>query len=195
MMLSYRSDDLHRQHPLRPVLAELSRTENAIRLDLPRLTREEVAAQIAGIRGRTPEYHLTSTIYERSGGIPLFVEALVDADRGASFPESLHDLIIGSVEKLPEESQNVLRMAAAGGIKIGHALLSAVSGLSDIQLERALRPAIAANVIQVADGHAYVFRHALIQEAVHDELLPGERIRLHARFAEEIERDRTLVHT
>lgn len=193
MLLTYRSDDLHRQHPLRPVLAELSRADNTVRLDLPRLTREEVAAQIAGIIGRTPEYHLISTVYERSGGIPLFVEALVDADRGSSFPESLHDLIIGSVEKLPEESQSVLRMAAAGGIRIGHALLSAVSGLSDIQLERALRPAIAANVIQVADGHTYVFRHALIQEAVHDELLPGERARLHARFAEEIERDRTLV--
>ncbi|GAA5079163.1 DNA-binding CsgD family transcriptional regulator [Thermocatellispora tengchongensis] len=193
MLLTYRSDELHRQHPLRPVLAELSRVDGVTRLELPRLTRDEVAAQVAGILGKTPEYRLVSTVYERSEGIPLFVEALVEAGEDCVFPESLHDLIIGSVEKLPEETQRVLRVAAAGGIRVGHGLLSAVSGLSDIDLENALRPAIAANVIQVADGRAYVFRHALIREAVHDELLPGEHVRLHARFAEEIERDRRLV--
>lgn len=87
----------------------------------------------------------------------------------------------------------MLRIAAAGGIRVGHALLSAVTGLSDVDLKNALRPAIAANVLQVADGHAYAFRHSLIREAVHDELLPGEHVRQHARFAEEIGRDRTLV--
>jgi ATP/maltotriose-dependent transcriptional regulator MalT len=193
MLLTFRSDELHRQHPLRPVLAELARVDGVIKLELPRLTHDEVAAQMAGILGSAPEYGLVSKVYERSEGIPLFVEALLEAGSECGFPESLHDLIIGSVERLPEDTQRVLRTAAAGGIRIGHGLLSAVSGLCDTDLEGALRPAIAGNVIQVADGHAYVFRHALIREAVHDELLPGEHTRLHARFAEEIERDRGLV--
>ncbi|MBB5961328.1 helix-turn-helix transcriptional regulator [Planomonospora venezuelensis] len=193
MVLTYRSDDLHRQHPLRPVLAELGRVDGVLRLDLPRLTRDEVAAQMAGILGTTPEFAKVGRVYERSEGIPLFVEALLDCDGECAFPDSLHDLIIGSVEQLPDETQRVLRVAAAGGIRVGHALLSAVTGLSDPDLEDALRPAVAANVLQVADGRAYVFRHALIREAVHDELLPGEHVRMHARFAEEIEKDRTLV--
>ncbi|WP_274386865.1 helix-turn-helix transcriptional regulator [Streptosporangium sp. KLBMP 9127] len=193
MLLTFRSDDLHRQHPLRPVLVELCRVDGVVRLELPRLTHDEVAAQMAGILGATPEYRKVAKVYERSEGIPLFVEALLEAGAECTFPESLHDLIIGSVERLPEDTQRVLRTAAAGGIRIGHALLSAVSGLADADLESALRPAIAGNVIQVADGRAYVFRHALIREAVHDELLPGEHTRLHARFAEEIDRDRTLV--
>ncbi|WP_285777319.1 helix-turn-helix transcriptional regulator [Microtetraspora sp. NBRC 13810] len=192
MILTFRSDDLHRQHPLRPVLAELTRLDGVLRTELPRLTQEEVGAQIAGITGKVPEYRPVNTIYERSEGIPLFVEALLDAGAECSFPESLHDLIIGSVEKLPEETQRVLRVAAAGGIRVGHGLLSAVCGLSDIALEDAMRPAIARNVIQV-DDRTYVFRHALIREAVHDEMLPGEHTRLHARYAEEIERDRELV--
>ncbi|WP_068920909.1 helix-turn-helix transcriptional regulator [Planobispora rosea] len=193
MLLTYRSDDLHRQHPLRPVLAELGRVDGVLRLELPRLTRDEVAAQMAGILGTTPEYPKVREVYQRSEGIPLFVEALLESGGGCSLPESLHDLIIGSVERLPEETQRVLRVAAAGGIRVSHALLSAVTGLSDVELEDALRPAVAANVIQVADGRAYVFRHSLIREAVHEELLPGEHVRTHARFAEEIEKNRRLV--
>lgn len=194
MVLTYRSDDLHRQHPLRPVLAELGRVAGVIRLDLPRLSRDEVAEQMAGILGAPPLYSRIETVYQRSQGIPLFVEALMDCDDGAGeVPDSLTDLILGSVERLPEETQRVLRIAAAGGIRVGHALLSAVSGLSDIDLEAALRPAIAGNVLQIADNRAYVFRHALIREAVHDELLPGEHQRLHGRYAEEISRDRGLV--
>lgn len=193
MVMTYRSDELHRTHPLRPVLAELGRVDGVARLDLPRFTQDEVAAQMAGILGVTPAFARVDRVFERSGGIPLFVEALLDCGEECSFPDSLHDLIIGSVERLPEESQRVLRVAAAGGVRVGHALLAAVSGLSDVDLEDALRPAIAANVLQVADGGAYAFRHALIREAVHDELLPGEHARMHARYAEEIDRDRTLV--
>ncbi|WP_377354935.1 ATP-binding protein [Planotetraspora thailandica] len=192
MVMTYRSDELHRTHPLRPVLAELARVDGVVRVDLPRFTQTEVAAQMAGILGVDADFARVGEVFERSGGIPLFVEALLEHDN-SSFPESLHDLIIGSVERLPEETQRVLRMAAAGGVRVGHALLAAVSGLSDDDLEDALRAAIASNVLQVTDDGAYVFRHALIREAVHDELLPGEHARMHARYAEEIEKDRTLV--
>ncbi|MFI6321208.1 ATP-binding protein [Nonomuraea sp. NPDC050556] len=193
IVMTYRSDDLHRQHPLRPVLAELGRVAGVLRLDLPRLSKDEVAGQMAGILGRTPDYPKIQTVYERSQGIPLFVEALLENDVCDGFPESMQDLILHSVERLPEETQRVLRIAAAGGIRVGHALLSAVSGLSDVELETALRPAIAGNVLLIADNRAYVFRHALIREAVHDELLPGEHQRLHARYAEAISANKHLV--
>ncbi|GHE27768.1 helix-turn-helix transcriptional regulator [Streptosporangium violaceochromogenes] len=193
MILTYRSDELHRQHPLRQVLAELGRVDGVLRLELPRLTRDEVAAQMTGILGRTPEFTQVGKVFERSEGIPLFVEALVECGGDGAFPDSLHDLMVGTVEQLPDETQRVLRVAAAGGIRVGHDLLAAVSGLSDVALEDALRPAVEANVLQVADGRAYAFRHALIREAVHDDLLPGEHVRLHARFAEEIGADRALV--
>ncbi|MEV1178729.1 AAA family ATPase, partial [Nonomuraea sp. NPDC049784] len=193
IVMTYRSDDLHRQHPLRPVLAELGRVNGVHRLDLPRLSRDEVAQQMAGILGEVPQYTKVEKVYERSEGIPLFVEAMLEGGEDCTFPESMQDLILNSVERLPEETQRVLRVAAAGGIRVSHKLLAAVSGLSDVELETALRPAIARNVLQIADNRAYVFRHSLIREAVHDELLPGEHQRLHARFAEEISKDRGLV--
>lgn len=45
----------------------------------------------------------------------------------------------------------------------------------------------------VVDGEGYAFRHALIREALRDEALPGELTRLHARYAEALEADPTLL--
>ncbi|WP_283139054.1 ATP-binding protein [Rhizohabitans arisaemae] len=190
--VTFRSDELHRTHPLRPVLAELARLGSVRRLDLPRLTQSEVGAQIAGILGHPPESRLTETIYGRSEGIPLFVEALVEDGGDHTLPASLHDLIIDSMEKFPDETQRVLRVVSTASGRLSHALLAAVTGLADGDLEEALRPAVTANVL-VVDADGYAFRHALMREALHGDLLPGEHVRIHSRFAEEIEKDRSLV--
>jgi predicted ATPase len=123
----------------------------------------------------------------------LFVEALVgDGEPSAGLPESLHDLLMAGLRRLPEETQEVVRVASAGGERIGHGLLTAVTGLDGAALGRALRPAVAANVL-LTESDDYVFRHALIREAVHDELLPGEQGQVHGRFAEVIAADPALV--
>ena len=125
---------------------------------------------------------------------PLFVEALLscDGELSAELPESLRDLLLDSVRRLPDATQEVLRVASAGGETTGHALLAAVTGLDDDALTTALRPAVNANVLRVrADG--YAFRHELIGEAVHSDLLPGEHGRLHSRFADAIDANPSLV--
>ncbi|MCO5968566.1 helix-turn-helix transcriptional regulator [Actinoallomurus soli] len=194
VIATYRSDELHRDHPLRPLLAELGRVDWVRRLDLDRLPRRAVAEQARGILGRDLDQPSLDAVYGRSEGNPLFVEALLSCDGqiNGELPESLRDLILGSVRKLPEETQEVLRVASAGGDRVEHALLAAVTGLDDGALSRVLRPAVAANVL-VVDGEAYGFRHALMREAVHGDLLPGEHTRTHTRFAEALEGDPSLV--
>ena len=96
------------------------------------------------------------------------------------------------LRRLPEETQEVVRVASAGGERIGHGLLTAVTGLDGTALGRAPRPAVATNVLR-AESDGYVFRQALIREAVHDELLPGEAGQVHSRFAEVIAADPALV--
>jgi ATP/maltotriose-dependent transcriptional regulator MalT len=190
VIITFRSDELHRGHPMRPVIAELERIEGVVRIDLPRLTRAETAGQLTGILGREPEPRLVDMVYERSSGIPLLVEATADHPR-AGMPQSVRDLVLAGVQQLPEETQDLLRLASTCGSRFGHALLREVSGLDDTALTSALRPAVDANVL-VADEEAYAFRHALIWEAVHDELLPGEHGRAHRRVAEALEADPSL---
>jgi predicted ATPase len=193
IVVTYRPDDLHRTHPLRPLLAELDRIDWVTRMDLARLTRRDTRQLVAQITGREPGEDLLAAVYRRAEGNPLFVEALVgNGEPDSGLPESLHDLLMAGLRRLPEETQEVVRVASAGGERIGHGLLTAVTGLDGAALGRALRPAVAANVL-LTESDGYLFRHALIREAVHDELLPGERGQVHSRFAEVIAADPALV--
>jgi DNA-binding CsgD family transcriptional regulator/tetratricopeptide (TPR) repeat protein len=190
IIVTFRSDEMHRGHPLRPLLAELGRTGWVERLELPRLTRQEAGAQIAAILARDPDLAQADRVFARSEGNPLFVEQLLWCD--GDLPQSTRDLVLGNVQRLPEETTDLLRVASAGGVRVGHALLAEVSGASEDELARAIRPAVAGNVL-TADADGYQFRHALICEAMHDDLLPGEHSRLHARYAEAISADPALV--
>jgi DNA-binding CsgD family transcriptional regulator/tetratricopeptide (TPR) repeat protein len=194
---SYRSDELHRTHPLRPLLAELGRIDWVELTELPRLTPRQCTELAARILGREPERALADSVYQRTEGNPLFVEALLSSGRGpgrarSHLPESLRDLLAASVQRLPEETQEVLRVASAGGERVNHALLAAVTGLPGDRLSAALRPAVAGNVL-VTDDEGYLFRHALIREVVYEDLLPGENSQLHTRFADAIGADPSLV--
>jgi len=189
LVVTFRSDELHRTHQLRPLLAQLGRIDAVTWLELPRLSRGQVAIQLEGILGRPPEPAITTAVHERGGGIPLFTEALLNVDGAVSpgLPWSLRDLLLGAVKELPEPTQQVLRIATAGGARVGHELLAAVTRLGAAELAAALRPAVAANVM-IADAGGYAFRHELIREAVREDLLPGERTQAARAFAEALER-------
>ena len=193
IVVTYRSDELHRTHPLRPLLAELDRISWVTRIELGRLSRADTGELAARLLGREPGADRLETVYRRTEGNPLFVEALLDGDGlGPGLPESLRDLLVAGVRRLPEETQEVVRVASAGGERIGHALLATVTGLDSAGLTQALRPAVAANVL-LTDPDGFAFRHALIRESMQQELLPGEGGRLHCRFAEAIGSDPALV--
>jgi DNA-binding CsgD family transcriptional regulator len=196
--LTFRSDELHRTHPLRPMLAELARIDWVQRLDLPRLTRGQTGELAARLQEHEPDPELVARLFERSEGNPLFTEELLHSpDLSLStrdLPESLRDLLLAGVARLPEPTRDVLQMASAGLDPNGHGLLAAVTRLGDEELAGALRPAVAANVL-LATRDGYSFRHALIKEAVYGDLLPGEGERLHARFAAALEADPSLVES
>jgi DNA-binding NarL/FixJ family response regulator len=193
LIVTYRSEEVDRAHPLRWLLAELARAAWVDRLELSGLSGAEVARQLAGLLGREPDAALAERVFVRSDGNPLFVEALAGAaDDATSLAEPIRELLLAGIERLPSDSQRVVRAAAVSGGPVGQALLRIVTGLDDAPLLEALRPAVDRQVLVAAD-EGYVFRHALLREVLHDDLLPGERERLHAAYAQALERDPGLV--
>ncbi|MFD8326873.1 helix-turn-helix transcriptional regulator [Streptomyces lydicus] len=199
LVATYRSDDIHRRHPLRPFLAEIDRMRTVRRIELARFNRDEVRSQIAGINGSAPEEDTVDRVFKRSEGNAFFVEELARglADgclHGLSDP--LRDLLLVRVEALPEDAQRVVRTASEGGSTVEHELLSAVCGMPEDDLIAALRAAVGSNtLVPTQDGTGYRFRHALVREAVVDDLLPGERTRLNRRYAQALEADPSLVRS
>jgi predicted ATPase len=190
LVLSYRSDELHRRHPLRPLLAELDRSGRVERLELGRLDRQQLAELLGGILDGPVAPVLVGEILARSQGNPVFAEELLAAHReGARLPSALRDLVLARVEGLSEPAQRVLEAAAVAGTRVDHELLAAVVGQDAERLVGVLREAVGHHVLLVdqATG-AYVFRHALVQEAVYDDLLPVQRAPLHAAYARALER-------
>ncbi|WP_405393094.1 AAA family ATPase [Streptomyces sp. NBC_01102] len=195
---TYRADDVHRRHPLRPLLAELDRLRTVRRIELDRFSRSEVGRQLTGILAVTPEAALVDEIFERSDGNAFFVEELARSVEccgdSSRLSDSLRDLLLVRVEALPENAQRIARIVAEGGSTVEHPLLAAVAGLTEDDLDEALRAAVGANLLLPAsDSDGYRFRHSLVREAVSDDLLPGERTRLNRRYAEALEADPSLV--
>jgi DNA-binding NarL/FixJ family response regulator len=194
VVATYRADDLHRTHPLRPFLAELDRVRGVTRVTLSRLARDEVAAQMAPLLGRDPTASELDRVYERSEGNPLFVEELTCCFPESGLPDSLRDLLMIRTERLDQPARQVLQVAAVIGSRVHYPLVAAVSEQQEAELMDSLRAAVEANVL-VADteAEAFTFRHSLLRDAIHDDLLPGEHARLHARLAQVLTESPDLV--
>jgi len=185
---SYRTDDLHRRHPLRPVIAELLRLPSVIAVDLAPLDPSALAEHLtATAPGRIDATELND-IVSRAEGNAYYAEELlaasVTSDRAqhSILPAGLAALLLNRVEQLSDATQQVLRAAAVAGRKADDELVRAASGLGAAEYEGAVREAVTHQLL-VPDGtEGYVFRHALLREAVYADLLPGERTRLHATF-------------
>ncbi|MEV1065633.1 AAA family ATPase [Streptomyces sp. NPDC050263] len=185
VLASYRADDLHRRHPLRPLLAELVRLSAVDRLELRPLADAEVARLVRALEDRPLPEATVRRIVERAEGNAFYAEELLAATdtEAGGMPSGLADLLLIRVEQLPDPAQQVLRTAAVAGRRVEHDLLREAVGLPEDELESALREAVGRQLLVAGDDGAYAFRHALAREAVYADLLPGERSRLHGAFA------------
>jgi len=201
IMISYRTDELTRRHPLRPFLAEIGRVPVVQRIEIGPLADSAVEQLIMAsaprhdIRRsrdqRSAHDHQHSELIKRvasaGGGIPYFVVELVRASRsGGELPETLRDTLLLRISRVGEDCQRLLRLMAVGGNRVEHDVIATVAGLPATDLERVLREAIEANLL-VPDKSGYAFRHALMREVLHDDLLPGEVTRLHRAYASALE--------
>ena len=104
-----------------------------------------------------------------------------------AIPEALADLLLVRLDQLDDDARHVVRAASVSGRRVPHLLLDRVLDGQVGSLDVALRAAVERNVLVPMGGDGYAFRHALLAEAVYDDLLPGERVRLHAAYAKALQ--------
>ncbi|HEY5222135.1 MAG TPA: AAA family ATPase [Microbacteriaceae bacterium] len=217
IVLTFRTDELAPGHALRLWLPELERSPRVVRIDLARLTRAQVKRMALAVWDEPVTRAEIDTVYERSDGVPFFVEELVcagqnnagqsnagqnnagqkntgqnsgdqnggdqhTADR-AAFPGTLRGILLARYDALDDTTQRLLRVIAAGGQRVEHELFLRVTSDDEFDIDTAARKAVSADIL-VVDDTAYAFRHALMREAIHTQLLPGERVRVHTRYAQ-----------
>jgi predicted ATPase len=198
LVVTYRSDELHRGHPLRPLLTGWERVRSVQHIELPRFARAEVAEQLRAILDTAPDGQFVDIVFDRSEGNAFLVEEILGAvQTGADphdLPPSLRAVLLARADQLSEPAQRLLRTASAAGRSVPDQLLAAVAGLDEPALYAALREAVERHLLVVDEsGRGYAFRHALVRDAVYDDMLPGERVRLHRAYGQALSEDPSLA--
>ncbi|HKD88794.1 MAG TPA: AAA family ATPase [Streptosporangiaceae bacterium] len=192
LAVSYRTDDIHRAHPLRPVVGELQRLPTVTAIEVGRLDPAAMAEHLTQISGGSAQ--AIDEVIERAEGNAYFAEELLaSCSVGGELPTGLADLLVSRIVDLSPTAQQVLRAAAVTGRRIDDELVMRASGLATADYETAVREAVARQLLVPDDSAGLAFRHALLREAIYNDLLPGERTRLHARLAELLADERRLA--
>jgi DNA-binding NarL/FixJ family response regulator len=191
---TYRTDDLYRRHPLRSVLADLQRLPSVVQVELGPLPPSALAEHLSSIRNDSVANHgdrlpaaALNQIVERAEGNAYYAEELLAATTASgpsgALPSGLAALLMSRVERVSDAAQLVLRAAAVAGRRASDDLVRAAAALPETDYDEAVREAVAHQLLVPDGADGYAFRHALLREAVYNDLLPGERTRLHARLA------------
>ena len=190
---SYRSDEIHRLHPLAALIARLTRDRRYHEIRLEPLSRAELDELLAATLGGAASPELLAALYERTEGNPFFAEEVLEAliaegalDTAApgrpvgagAIPISIKDSILRRAAGLDEATGSVLRAAAVVGRRFDFELLLRLTGLDETALLRSLSLLVERQLIAEEPGEgedSYRFRHELIREALYEEMLRRER--------------------
>jgi DNA-binding CsgD family transcriptional regulator/tetratricopeptide (TPR) repeat protein len=184
-----RTETLQGDDPIRRMLLELRRSRSrsgAVQvLELGPLDRAETADLVAELIERQPDADLVDSVWRRSGGVPFVAEELArDARDGRdALSETLREITLAHLDALPGDAQLVSHAVAAGVEPVAHDLLAQVVELAEDRLLQAVRDAVGQRVL-LSEADGYRFRYPLLKEVLEPRLLPGERVRLHRRYAE-----------
>lgn len=205
IVATYRSDELHRKHALLPTIQGWRRSGQVEMVELGPLDQPQLAEMMCAIFDEASvSDEFRDFIHDRSEGNPFVVEEMLrdGLDRGDIFrtdkgwdrkplaemriPRTVRDTILQRLERLPREYVNVLSAASVIGRSFDVTTLSAVAGVDESVVLEALDASMTAQLLEEEDRSSgrYRFRHALMQEAVYEDMVAPRRQQLHARIAE-----------
>src|SRR5215469_10868370 len=180
--------------PLADLLPALLRTDGARPIRLAGLSRADVARWLRQLDTVGDVDRLADRLWAGTGGNPLFMRMIVE--RGSSaiddglggFPE-LRQLVLAQLGRLGDPARELLGAASVLGERIDPAVLTEVTGPSAAEAGTLLDQAVAQGVLRpMADIAVLSFGHALVRDAVYDELAPSRRMALHEQAARALER-------
>ncbi len=196
---TYRDVELGRHHPLSRVLGELSGLERCCRVLLRGLGEAEIASYVERSAGTAAPPALVAEVHRQTEGNPFFVGEVVRllASEGALdgagdgrvlIPQGVRDVVGRRLDRLSEETNEVLRSAAAIGRDFDEEALARIADIDRAELDSALEEAVGAQFLEPGRGDGrYRFAHALVRETLYEELSAAQRPALHSRIATTLE--------
>jgi class 3 adenylate cyclase len=203
VLVTYRSDELHRRHPFVPTLQGWRRSQLAEIVELEPLAEAGVGEMLQAILGsEIVDPELRELMAERTEGNPFVLEEMLkEATEGATpgasgavqlavdratIPETVRDTILLRLARLAPEHVGTLEAAAVLGRTFDYPTLAAVAEADEGTVQSALGEAVAQQLLEEhpARPGTYRWRHALTQEAIYTDTVTPRRQAIHARAAD-----------
>ena len=195
---TYRDMEVRRSPGLSKMIGELGREARSI--PVGGLSESEVTKFVEFRAGQRPDDELIAKLCAATNGNPLFVDGIVRAliaegaiglagapDRPFKIPGGIRGAIRNRLDGLSLESNSILATAAAIGNEFDFNLCQSVANVSTDEAHRLLDETTHAGIVTALGHGRYRFSHALIREAVYEELDTNSRIRIHGKIANRIE--------
>ncbi len=183
-------------------------TDRQTILALPRLNRRQVGDLIRKKAGGALPEAMIEQVYDRVGGVPLFVEeftkmvqesdvlnqtesgdTLAPALQKHEIPSTLQDLVVARLDRM-KGGRELAQLASVLGREFGYELLAAVATVDEPTLQAELTQLVQAEILY-SKGRpprcTYIFKHALLEDALYNALVKGKRQQFHLRIAETLE--------
>ena len=199
---TYRDVELGRHHPLADTLGDLAGVDGVRRVALRGLDPGGIAEYIELTAGvDRPPADLAEAIHEQTGGNPFFIGEVVrllaaegrlgedEARRQVAIPQGVREVVGRRLDRLSENANEVLRIAAVCGREFLAEVLARVCELDRGQIEAALAEAVQDRLVEesATEPGRYAFAHALVRETLQVEVGPARRVPLHLEIGEALE--------
>jgi serine/threonine protein kinase/tetratricopeptide (TPR) repeat protein len=177
-------------------------------LALTHLTRRQVGDLMRKRAGDTLPEALVEQVYDRTGGVPLFVEeftrivqesgapdsgeqagTLTKALPAHEIPATLQDLVMARLDRM-EGGRDLAQLAAVLGREFSYELLGAVATMGESALQAELGTLVQAELLYQRGRPpraTYIFKHALLEDALYNSLVKAKRQQFHRRIGEVLE--------
>lgn len=188
---TYRSDEIGRQHALRRTRVDLRRTGRLTEVALAPLDRVASTELVRRLLGGDADDALTAALYERSDGLPFFLEELahviLEAGRGIDgtelpLPETVRDAVLLRLDGLDANARRLAGFCSVLGMRFSWSAVAALAGD-----ESGIDALFEAGIIVESGQDEATFRHALVQEGVYGALAWTVRRDRHRSAAEYLE--------
>jgi predicted ATPase len=172
-------------------------------LALNRLTRRQVGDLMRRNAGGALPNELVEQIYNQTGGLPLLVEELTTTIGGpgtpgrapeagtprCDIPVTLHDLVIARLDHVTSDRE-IAQLAATLGREFSYELLAAITTVDEPRLGAELVKLVRAGILSQHGSPPrcnYVFKHALLEDALRDAVVKSKQQEFHGQIAEVLE--------